>query len=350
MADNNRKLLRDDIKQGTFRRMYLLWGEERYLLEHDLAELRSAILQGGFAEFNDFRLDGGKLSARELSDAIESAPAFSEHKLVTVTDLDLYKLPADARDDFVEALTDIPEYTTLAVVYDTVDYKPDKRQNLYKFLSQNALIVEYPLQETRSLVSWLRRRADALGKRIDPPAAEHLLATCGSSMTSLIQELEKAAAYASTDAILKSDIDAVCEPTLEASVFELSDAISAGNTASALRILSLLEAGEEEPIMLLAAIGSQMRRLLAARLALDAGKNQSYLVSAAGVPPFAAGRLMTSARRLSLDWCQEAVTLCADCDYALKTSSGDRSALLEQLILTLGARSAELRAAGRSSR
>ena len=350
MADNNMKLLRNDIKTGSFRRMYILYGEERYLLEHDLSELREAILADGFAEFNEFRLDGGRITARELSDAIESAPAFSEHKLVTVTDLDLYKLNAEDREAYTEALTDIPEYTTLVVVYDTVEYKPDKRQNLYKFLSGIALVVEYPLQEARSLVSWLRRRADALGKRIDPTTAEHMLFVCGSSMTSLILELEKAAAYASTDTILKSDIDAVCERTLEASAFELADAISTGNTAAALRTLSTLEANESEPIVVLAAIGSQMRRLLAAKLALDAKKPQSYLASAAGVPSFAAGRLLTAARRLSLEWCTSAASLCAGCDYALKTSSGDRSVLLEQLILDLGMLSGAERQSGRPAR
>lgn len=336
MADNNAKIMKKEVADGNLRRIYIMYGEERYLLEHQLEQLRAAAVAEDFADFNLFKLDGTQLTPRELSDALEAAPAFSETKLVIVTDLDLYKLSGDLRDEYVEALTDIPEYTTLAIVYDAVEYKPDKRQNLYKFLSKNALEVNFELQDTRSLTTWLRRRADALSKQLDPRTAEHMLFVCGSSMTTLIRELEKAAAYSVTNEILPSDIDAVCERTLEADVFELSDAIAARNTAKALQLLSRLEALENEPIMLLAAIGSQMRRLLIARLAIDANKGAPYVAAAAGVPPFAANKILTTARRLTLDWCMRAAELCAECDNRLKTSSGERSTMLEMLILQLG--------------
>ena len=58
-------------------------------------------------------------------------------------------------------------------------------------------------------------------------------------------------------------------------------------------------------------------------------------MSATGTPKFAVNRLMSTARKLSPRWCSGAALACTRCDYALKTSSGDRSALLEALILSL---------------
>lgn len=51
---------------------------------------------------------------------------------------------------------------------------------------------------------------------------------CGNSMTNLAGEMEKAAAHTTTGVIKRYNIDAVCSPVLDAVVFDLTDAVTAG--------------------------------------------------------------------------------------------------------------------------
>lgn len=327
--------MKKEIASGEPGRIYIMYGEERYLLEYQLGQLIKATVPDDFADFNLFRFDGGKLTPHELSDALESLPAFSERKLIIVTDLDLFRLSADLREQYLKVFSDIPDYATLAIVYDALEYNPDKRQNMYKYLEENALTVEFEFQDAKKLVGWLRRRADALSKQLDPSTAEHMLFICGSSMTALIQEIEKAAAYASGPAILVSDIDAVCQPTVEANVFALADAIADLDSARSLHLLRAVMSLESDPVPLFGAIGSHMRRLLAARLAIDANRSASFVSSVTGTPPFAVNRLLSTARKLPLEWCLRAVKACADCDHAFKSTSADPSNMLESLVMSL---------------
>lgn len=75
------------------------------------------------------------------------------------------------------------------------------------------------------------------------------------------------------------------------------------------------------PIFLLAVIGQQMRRLYAARLARRAGIGTSELREMLGVPyDFIAENLLRSARKFTGRQLEEAVRLCAQADFAMKSS------------------------------
>lgn len=54
-----------------------------------------------------------------------------------------------------------------------------------------------------------------------------------------------------------------------------------------------------------------------------------------GMRDFAARNTMAAARGFSMAWCEEALVLCAQTDYRLKTSYDDPQRLVEQLILSL---------------
>jgi len=335
---DNLKVLRGEIECGEPSTLYVFHGEERYLLEYWLGELKKKLVPEGFEEFNLFAFDGGGLSFDTLQTAAEALPVFSEYKLVIVTDLNLYKPPADMKAPLEELLSDIPDGTVLVFIYDVVEFKPDARTAMHKLLQKHALTVEFQLQDVRELVAWLKRRFRALSKIIDSGEAEHMLFVCGHSMTTLTLEVEKVAAYSATEKIAKSDIDAVCEPVIDAVVYNLTDAAAQGRYDLALSLLKDLTSAKNEPIVILAALGRQFRQLFAARVATDERRGEKFFSEVAGIrTPFIARKLIDMASRLTTDWCAEAVTLCAECDYALKRSSSDRSSLLEMLLLRLAA-------------
>ena len=158
-------------------------------------------------------------------------------------------------------------------------------------------------------------------------------------MNTLISEIGKIGAYAKGKRITRADIDAVATPQLDAVVFQMTDAIAAGNFDKAASVLGDLFHMQEAPIKLLAVLGKQLRQIYSARLALEAGKSASYLMDLWGMrSAYPAERLMQSSRRFSLPWCRRAVIRCAETDLAMKSTGADGEDLMIGLLMELAVR------------
>ena len=77
--------------------------------------------------------------------------------------------------------------------------------------------------------------------------------------------------------ITVADINAVADPMLDAQVFDMTNSITAGKYDDAARVLGELLRMQTEPIVILAAVGKELRRLYTARMALDGGKDRLWL-------------------------------------------------------------------------
>ena len=119
-----------------------------------------------------------------------------------------------------------------------------------------------------------------------------------------------------------ADINAVADPILDAQVFDMTNSITAGKYDDAARVLGELLRMQTEPIVILAAVGKELRRLYTARLALDGGKDRVWLKelwSMSGDYP--AKLLLQAAKKVDHDWCQTAVLRCQRLDRRMKSVS-----------------------------
>ena len=96
---------------------------------------------------------------------------------------------------------------------------------------------------------------------------------------------------------------------------------------------------QEEPIVILAALGSQLRRLYTARMAIDSGKDKYWLMELWEMrSDYPAKLLLQSAKRVSAQWCGDAVKMCQVVDLRMKSQRGaDPAEELKLLLARLGA-------------
>lgn len=313
--------LRAAIKAGVPANLYIFYGEERYLLQTMARQLKELLIPGGFEEFNYHRLTGKGLTVQELAETAEAMPMMAEHTLITVTDMDIFKLDESQRTALIDLLGDFPPYCTLVFLYEQVPYKRDgKMKKLCAALNEYVQEVEFAQQERSDLLKWLKRRFAATGHDIDQTAADHLLFTCGSLMRGLIPEVEKIAAYARHERITVADIDAVAEPVLDARIFDMTNAVTARNYDRAAAILADLLRMQTEPIAILAALGKELRRLYTARLALDGGKDRVWLKELWSMSSdYPAKLLLQAAKNVDHDWCRQAVKRSQTLDRRMKS-------------------------------
>lgn len=327
--------LKKQIADGRVGSLYIFHGEETYLRDYCLEQMKKTLLTGGLDEFNYHTITAKEYSLSRLRELTDAMPMMSERTMVVVSDVDIFK---GDREGLLELLSDLPDYLCLIFLYDVIEYKPDGRSKLGKFLKEQARAVDFTCREPGELTDWIARRFRALGHDISLEDARYLIFLCGDLMNPLISEIGKIGAYAHGERVTRQDIDAVAIPRLDAVVFQLTDAIAAGEFDRAFSVLGDLLHMQEAPIMILAVLGKQIRQLYTARLAVERGKNANWLMELWGMKTlFPAEKLMSAARKFSLRWCRRAVLRCEETDLALKSTGADGREILTGLLLELSA-------------
>ena len=155
-------------------------------------------------------------------------------------------------------------------------------------------------------------------------------------MTGLIGEIEKISSYCTRQIVTRADIDAVAVPIPDAVAFNLAKYMIKGDFRAAGNTLFQLFEMREQSVRLLGAIGSQMRNLYAARVVRESGRNAAYLKKIMGMKTdYQARAVLDEARRVSLPWCANALTVCCETDVRLKSSGMEDTELMTELILRI---------------
>lgn len=333
------KQLKQELKEGTPRSLYVFHGEETYLKEYYFRQLKRRLISEGLEQFNFHAIPGKECTLRRLREETDCLPVMSERTLVAVTDFDLYGGTADAREELCGLLSALPEDCCLVFYYDLLPFKADARmKKLTAALTQNGLVVDFARQDPSDLKDWIARRFKALGHEIDPREAAYLLEQRGELMQELVNEIEKIGAYAPHRRITRADIDAVVIPQLDAAVFQMTDALSRGDFDGSAAVLDSLLSARESAIMILSVMGKYFRQLYTARLLLERRRGTAELAGLWSMKSaWQAEKLMDAARRYTLPWCRNAVKRCAETDLAMKSYGGEENDLLVGLLTELAA-------------
>lgn len=330
--------LRRELAGGNVGNLYIFHGEETYLRDKSLEQMKAILLTGGLDDFNYHLLNGKDYTLTRLHEMVDAVPMMSERTMVVVTDWDMDK---GDREGLMELLGDLPDYVCLIFVYDLLEYKPDNRAKLARLVKEKGKVVNFVRQDQKKLVRWVDMHFQALGHDISGPDAEYMIFRCGDLMTGLISEIEKVGAYAKGRRVTRQDIDAVCTPQIDAVVFDLTNAIAAQNFDKAFSVLGDLFHMQEPPIKILAWLSKQVRQLYTARLAMEEEKSISWFMELWGFRrEFQAEKLFQSAQRFKLDWYRWALLRCEAADLEMKSTGANGEDVLVNLLLELAQRQA----------
>ena len=330
------KQLKKSLKENTIGSLYLFHGEEAYLRDFYLGEIKKRVLTPGLDEFNLHTIQGKDANPRAISEAVDCLPMMSERTLVVVTDFDLFAQADKAKERLMAILSGLPDYCCLVFVYDLLPYKADGRSKLAALLKEQGAVVNFQRQEQGDLTDWICRQFKKAGKSVDTEDARYLIFLCGDLMHDLASEIGKIAAYADHPRVTRSDIDAVAIPQMDAVVFQMTDAMARKDFDKAASVLADLLHSREAPVMILSVMGKYFRQLYTARLYLNAGKSRGDFMELWGMKSgYQADKLLDAARRFSLPWCRYAVRRCAETDIVLKSSYGQEGEVLTALLMEL---------------
>ena len=337
-TDAGYEKLRKDISEKNIGKLYVFYGEEFYLKNYYTDKIKELIVTPDFEEFNFVSADGKNFTAQELSENIECMPVMAERKLIVVRDFDIMKQPQSAVEEFLPIISDLPDYVCVIFVYSEIPYKQDKKNKLCAYILENGTVVQFKKNDGAILNQWIKRRFAAYGKEIDKDVCEYLAFYSGNLMATLISEIDKIALYSKNDNITKNDIEAVAVKSLDTAIYELTDEIAKGGSVNALTKLRELLSMQYEPIVLTSSIIKQVLKLYSAKLVLTERQSKEYFMKLWDMKSaYPAEKLLRAAANMKIDSLRNAVVICGDSDFAMKSQSGDRVIMLETMLLKIAA-------------
>ncbi len=261
--------------------LYVLHGDEAFLKRHALLALRQRALGPDSDEAGVSTHPGDKAQFAGVWDELQTAPFFAPRRLVIVDNADPFVTRFRALLE--KKISALP--ATGVLVLDVKLWPANTR--LAKMVDQAATIV-CKAPTGFKLQGWCTTwSAAAYGKQLPAAAAQLLVDLAGADMGQLDQELQKLAVYVGDKAKIDvADVDRLVGRNRAENTWKIFDALAEGRSAEALRMLDRLFDQGEEPMRMLGAFGSQLRKLAqAGRLAVQ-GMSVGAALQQVGVPPF----------------------------------------------------------------
>ena len=320
--------INEDIKQGRFRQVYLLHGEERYLRRQYREKLRKALCPEGDS-MNVHFYEGKNLPLEDVISTAETMPFFSDRRVIFLSDSGLFKSGGEKLAEYLAAPSE-----TVCFVF--TESEVDKRCKLYKTVQAKGYAAELTVQDEKTLLRWAAGILNKEGLRVTEETLLLFLEKTGRDMENIQMELEKLICYCSgRTAVTAQDVEAICTVHVSNRIFEMIDAVSAKQPKQALELYYDLLALKEPPLRILFLIARQCNLLLQVKELASKGFDSRAIASQMALHPFVAGKCVKLAARFESGALRRAVEKCVEAEEAVKTGRLDEKVSVEILILSV---------------
>lgn len=337
------KTIDEDIKAGTFKQIYLFYGEEGYLKRQYRDKLKQALcadaggmggMLGGAAVENDMNFcafEGKNINPREVIDLAETLPFFAERRVILIENSGFFK---NACDDLAEYLAQVAETTYFLFVEEEVD----KRSKMYKAVKKNGKIVEFAVQSEELLIRWILSRLKKEEKHITGTVMQLFLSKTGTDMGNIDRELEKLLCYTLDKRVIEAeDVEAIATEQTANKIFEMVNAIAEHNRRKALDLYYDLLMLKEPPMRIMYLISRQFQILLNIKDMAAKGLDAQTMAQKAGIPPFAVRRNLTQAKGFTFAQLKRAIADGVELEEAVKTGRMNDQMAVELFIVRYSA-------------
>lgn len=306
------KNLEQDIKNQTFRPVYLLFGEEVYLKNLYKKRLIRALIPEGDT-MNLSRYEGKGVDIPSVIDQAETMPFFADHRLLVLEDTGFFK---NACPQLADYLPQLPSETILLFVESEVD----KRSKLFKTVKSMGRAVELSRQKESVLTNWVLRTLQKENVKITRSAMQLFLERAGDDMENVSHELEKLISYTyGKEGVTREDVEAICTVRTENKIFDMIHAIAEKKQKKALDYYYDLLALKEPPLRILALIERQFNLLVQVKDLRRQGFDQTAIMERTGLMNFVVRNCLRQAEYFSAATLRRAVEDCVRTEEYIKT-------------------------------
>lgn len=354
----------NQIKNGDIKNVYLLYGQESYLLDR-AKELMQENVVTAFPELNYIALDGDALTVEQLQNACDTYPFGSDKKLVVVRHPGFLKKSAGKKDEdeeeetdneqkqedmpkkdtgeqkrYMELIAEVPESCCLLLLY----YGDlGKSKKLFDSIKKNGEVFEITRADKEELTRWVKNSFGKRGKKLGFKEQDYFINMSGyldknsdKNLYDLENEVNKISAFAgASDTVTVEHIDALMPKNLENDIFKLINSCADKRVADSLSLLNDLLVQGEEIFAILAMITKQIRTMIAVAELNQRGLDAKGAASRLKVHEFYAKNCMAYGRKIGMKGLIKGLNNSVEVENNVKSGRMDKRLAIEMLMMNM---------------
>lgn len=314
--------------QSRLKPMYLLYGEEEFLLNEALQAIETTVLQEGARDFNFDVFHAKETPTPQILDVAETLPMMANHRLIVIKGVDKW---VDGDWNTFEGYLENPSDMSVVVF---IARGLDKRKKTHKKLLEKTEALEFKKPYDNQVPAWIHFIAKKMGLTMEPDAIGLLHQFVGSNLIDIQGEVQKLGQYVGDrrQITVKDVIEVVSKIKIQ-SVFDLARAIGECDKAKALLCLSHLLSHGQSEVGILALVSRHVRILRSVKKAQKEGVRGAQLASKVGVSPYFLNEYEAQARDWNEKKIEKTFKALLDTDRALKSSPLSSHIWLENFVI-----------------
>ncbi len=336
--------LETSLRHAKFDPVYLLFGDEEFLIEEACSRIIEAAVDESTRSFNFDLLYGSEVSTNDIIERASAYPLIAERRVVVVREIDrtfALRGKPDEHSPFARYMK-APAPTTVLVMTAATSDILSKGKNAssakapYNLIVDNATCVQFKKVYDRELPSWTAVRIRARGKDIAPDAIEMFVGYSGASLRVISNEIEKLFTFVEDrKRITVEDVRAVVGTSKVYNVFELQKAVGTKNLELAVEISErMIRVGEPPGLILtmLTRYFTILWRLIELR---TRAKDQNELARSIGISTFFLNEYLAALSRYPMSHLRNAFEALLHADLALKSTRIEPALVLQIMLIAI---------------
>ena len=330
--------LEKQLNQGITDGIYLLYGEETFLLEQQLKKIRK-----NFGELvkgiNYIFID--ETNIQELIADIET-PAFGyPNKLIIARNTGIFKregkgrsggAPKELKDKINDYLKENANIINESVVLVFVENEAEKN-SIYNTIEKIGKVCNFEEQKPFQIIKRLKAICNSYKVNIDEATLQYLIESCGTNMQDLINETRKLIEYAGENGkIQKQDIDKLCIKKMESVIWDLTDNLGQKKVKEAMDVLYNLIAAKEPVQKILITLYNHFKKLYFVKIAIANNKDIATSLNLKANQMFMVNKYKLQAKGFETTELRKIIQALQDLDYRYKIGLIDLNVGLEAIL------------------
>lgn len=330
--------LEKELKNSNLKSLYLLYGEELFLLETSLKKIK-ALFGDCIKGINFISID--ETNVNELIADIET-PAFGyEKKLIIARNTGLFKKEGKRKNaELVKLKEKIAIYIqkNIKIINESVvlvfmEEEADIKQELYQTIDKLGTVCKFDFQKPIQIEKRMKAICNGYKVQIDDGTLRYFIECCGTNMQDLINEIRKLIEYAGENGrIQKEDMDQLTIKKLESIIFDLTDNLGKKEIAKALEVLKNLIYAKEPIQKILITLYYHFKKLYFTKLAIKDNKDMIKSLNLKPNQTFLVNKYKMQAKYFQEEELRDILQSLRDLDYNYKNGLIDLQVGLEAIL------------------
>lgn len=331
--------LEKELKTEKLQSLYLLYGEELFLLESAVKKIKS-LFGETVKGINYVIIDETNLNS--LISEIET-PAFGyEKKLIICKNSGLLKKEGKRKNaelaKFKERLNTyiseniktIKDSVILVIIEEEI-----QKQQLVTTIEKNGVSVKFDFQKPIQLEKRIKTICNGYKINIDGATLNYFIESCGTNMQELINEIRKLIEYAGENGTIdKTAVDKLCIKKLESIIFELTDNLGKKQIEKSLQVMRNLIYAKEPVQKILITLYNHFKKLYFTILAVKTNKDLVQVLNLKPNQTFLINKYKMQAKYFKEKELIKILQELIDLDYNYKAGNIDLQIGLESILCT----------------